>query len=61
LTAKPNKVDSVKIFFKCGPDGACIVKKVIQEPEYDLNLKIHVLRNCIRCDGTTEPEFQNIL
>ena|GEM_PF-1747376 len=61
MTTKSNKIGSVEILFKCGPDGACVVKKIIQEPEYDLNLKIHVLRNCIRCDGQAEPEFQNIL
>lgn len=56
-----NKIDSVKIPFKCGPEGACVVKKVISSPEYDVNLKIHVLRNCIRCNGSLEPDFDTLV
>lgn len=55
------KIDSFKIIFKCGPDAACIVKKVIDSNDYDLNLKIHVLRNCIRCNGNGEPEFKALV
>lgn len=57
----PKKIDSVKIPFKCGPDRACVVKKVISSPDYDLNLKIHILRNCIRCNGCCEPDFDSII
>lgn len=55
------KIDSFKVVFKCGPNGACIVKKIIDSDDYDLNLKIHILRNCIRCSGKEEPEFDSIL
>lgn len=57
----PAALDSVKIPFKCGADAPCVVKEVISSPDYDLNLKIHILRNCIRCNGSFEPEFDAII
>jgi hypothetical protein len=53
-------MESVKIPFKCGPRTACIVKKVILVKK-DPNLTIHLMRNCIRCNGREEPEFKSII
>lgn len=51
--------DSVVLNFKCGREIDCSVKKTIIAV-MDVNLKIHLFRNCIACNGKKAPNFDTI-
>lgn len=48
------------IRFKCGEHTECYVKEALSEdcnPMY----QIHMLKNCLHCDGKCEPSLEAIL
>lgn len=54
-----DKKGMVSLKLKCKPEVDCTVKRTIISVN-DINLKIHLLANCLRCSGRRAPEFDTI-